>query len=128
MQNVSFKSILSGAFAMLPCLKDHPDIGNPENRIACFLTPTGIVSGKLSSPPTEKTEERDEEFSTLELLTHGLVETSFEKTDMPQKEDCIVLRDVQIRPLDLSSTIEIDCMVLFADQIVGVFAGNPVKR
>ena len=125
MDQISLKHAISCSFAGIV------DMEEMKGHVVYFLTPIGLVSGKPLSLAEigEVNESNVSEFILSSVLKGAwkYVDDKMEKnqdlTRSPE-DGFIILKDVCIRPMDLSSTSSTPVLVLFIDQIIGAFVGS----
>ena len=127
MKPVSLKTIISRAFAEAPITSTGKWELEP-----CFLTPMGFVFGNTSKPPLKNLNENIPKETTHELVRvceDELLEILKKEPDAEQahKDGCIVLENVRIEPFGAGTTVNLDTLVLFTDNILGVYLYNPLK-
>jgi hypothetical protein len=128
MEYRSLKAIVCQNFAQAPTTEILS-----KNQV-CFLTPMGVVSGTVM-PPVEKSDTLSEEQRdrAAEIVTREIVKESIKMLDemlkdpnveRPAKDSLIMLENAQIRSVDLSTSFTVKSLILFTDQILGVFLGD----
>jgi hypothetical protein len=103
-----------------------PNVEGLENNDINFLTPAGIISGKIYEYSDE-----DDTKKTSDILAHVTEDFTTEyketyevKSPLPENDGFIMLQDVKLRHISTNIIINLPQLTVFYDQITGIFLGN----